>query len=106
MIRDICEGCQIFKQKVGPPRSLKLTIGTADLRFNNTEQIDTMFIYALPVRHLVDQTTHVCIYIFFINHSSSHVWQCIEHWWSQVYRAPLDFLHVYQGTNYRSLESR
>lgn len=41
-------------------RSLKLVVGTDNVRFNHTAQVDTIFIWGRPVIHMVDLVTQFC----------------------------------------------
>lgn len=51
MIRDECNTCRRNDDK---PRLFKVTIGSDRLRFNNSVQVDPMFIRNRPDLHMVD----------------------------------------------------
>lgn len=99
-LRNIVQSGQTCKHKSGPPRSFKLTKVSSDLRFNNSVQIDKMYLDEQPVLHIVYQATHLCSTVFLLNQTSHHVWRCVVSSWSHAYCGPPDLLHVDQGTTY------
>lgn len=54
------EDCTVCKKKMTVPRGLKLTVGTASLRFGYRVHFDIVFIPGRPVVHIVGKRTDFC----------------------------------------------
>lgn len=106
MIQCIAEECKPCMTHAKAPRRFKLTVGTGNLRFNHSVQVDTMFIRGKPVLHMVDLATHFCAAAFLKNQSTNSIWKTIQGLWNLVYVGPPDHLSVDQGTKYVSKEMR
>ena len=105
-IQQIIEDCKTCTERSASPRRFKLTIGTANMRFNHEVQVDTMWINSKPVVHMVDTATHFTAARFINNQSSMEVWKAIRRMWTLLYCGPPDFLAIDQGSNYTSKEFR
>ena len=103
-IKNIAQDCKICAVRSAAPRRFKITIGTADLRFNHEVQVDTMWIMGKPVVHMVDVATHFTAARFIRKQSSAEVWKAIRRMWTLLYCGPPDYLAVDQGSNYISSE--
>lgn len=98
-----CRNCNVH---AAAPRRFKLTVGTEDLRFNHTLQVDTMFLTERPVLYMVDVATHFCAGTFLKSQCAKEIWTCIQNMWTLVFAKPLDYLSVYQGSSYVSNEMK
>lgn len=73
--KKIDEACLPCKKYANKPRRFKLTVGKGSLRFNHTEEIDTMFITVRPVLHIIDLATHDCAAAFLQDQSTDSIWK-------------------------------
>lgn len=59
-VEEIKINCTICRKTATDPSRFKLTVGSAELKFNHSVQVDTMFIHRPPVLHMIDEATHFC----------------------------------------------
>lgn len=88
------------------PRRFKLSVGTEDLCFNHSVQVDTMFLEGKLVLHLVDEATHFTAAGFLPDQSTETVWRTIQRLWICTYLGPPDYLLIEQGSDYTSKKMR
>lgn len=62
----------------------KLTIETCDLRFKNRAIVDTMFLDAPPVIHVVNKVTQFSAAAFLCNSMTAGIWKTITFLWIQT----------------------
>lgn len=55
-IIDVCVPCAIYERV---PKRFKMTVGTDTLKFNGSDQVDTMFINSKPVLDMVYLATYL-----------------------------------------------
>lgn len=58
VIEKITRQCKVCASYAAAPRRFKVTMGADRLRFDNTVQVDTMFIHSKPVLDMADPFTH------------------------------------------------
>lgn len=105
-IDEISHTCTPCRTPAAAPRRFKLTVRTDGIRFNQSVQIDTMFLHSKPVLHMVYMATHFCAACFHRNQSAAAIWTSIHTPWTLVYIGPPDHLTVDQGSSYVSREIR
>lgn len=103
-LKSISECRKLFMKNSQRPRRLILTVGTEDMRFNHTVQVDTMFLELRPVILPVNLATNFSATRFLKNQTTSEIWKSITRLCSMMYVRPPEFLHVYQESNYTSKE--
>lgn len=86
------------------PRRFKLTVGTDEVHFNHTVQIDTVLLSGKPVIHIVDMATHFCTASSLRSQSTKNIWHRIQSMWTLFYVGPPDLLSVDQVSAYISNE--
>jgi len=97
-----CSSCAKYGSK---PRRFKITVGTDDLRFNQTVAVDIMYItQKKPVLHIVDEATHFNAACFLTKVSSEKVWKAFMNCWTRTYLGPPDHLRIDQGSQFVSAE--
>lgn len=89
-----------------PSRRFKLTIGTDDLRFNYSVQVDTLFLGGRPVLNMIDMATHFCATSFLKKKSTAEIWRTIQNHLFITYNGPPDFFTVEEELAYISNEMR
>lgn len=96
----ITEDCEICKLKAKATRRCRLSEGTEDFRFNHRDIVDTMFINALPVLHMVDESTHFQAACYLKSQTTEEICKSLHQLWILLYLGPLDFSSVDQGSSY------
>lgn len=85
------------KVHVTTPRIFKIPIGSEELRFKHWVVVDTMFLNARPVLHVINEATHFTAATFLRDQSANEIFKQIYKLWALSYMAPPDFLTVDQA---------
>lgn len=101
-LKKIKDDCQIYWKTPSAPRTVKFTVGRAELWFNHRVTVDTRFIHDWPVIHIVDEAAQFCAASFLRNQSAKEIRNKIQHMWSLIYLGPPDYFVIDQGTAYKS----
>ena len=84
-LQEITRRCDTCQRIANTPLRFRISLGSENLRFNETVFIDVMYIENRPVLHIVDSATHFSAACFLPDMSVKIVWSTIVECWASIY---------------------